>query len=189
MQNDNLGFVVKFFSAPKVVLTSLFFFVVGTWLVWGGNFGIAYVISESGGVSVLDVGGLFSPNEAYAHIALMGVGGREAYKAFLIGIDMIYPALCAFLGISLITWSWQNSMRRSSYTPYLIVAPLLSALCDYLENYFIYQMLINYPVELPKFAELANLFHLGKPLFGVIGLLIFLVGIGSRFITLNKKSS
>lgn len=76
-------------------------------------------------------------------INTLGQDGRQFYLSTQLKLDMAYPALFA-ISFALLIVKFSHVLNLQAKWRYnLLIAPLLTGLFDYVENYFISQMLIQ----------------------------------------------
>ena len=86
----------------------------------------------------------YSPEDAAALLAGLGVEGRKYYLSHQIPLDTAYPTLLAFTLVSLMRWLGQN-MPADWLVRVGIVLSISAALCDYMENLGITVMILSWP--------------------------------------------
>ena len=75
----------------------------------------------------------------------LGVNGRTVYLYNQIPVDMIYPFLFGITYCLLIAYFLKKINKLNSTFFYLCFLPIIAGIADYLENFGIINMLINYP--------------------------------------------
>lgn len=139
-------------TGPRALAALAGFFVLG-FLINGRPFGIAALKSITGGVGILDMETLYSPDQAYAHLAAMGEAGRAFALTHIIPLDLILPAVYALAYALAVTWLLHRWLPEGSRWHRLNVVPLIGGICDYCENAGIIAMLLAWPAQLPDIAR------------------------------------
>lgn len=139
-------------TGPRALASLAGVFVLG-FLINGRSFGIAELTSITGGVGILDMEILYSPDQAYAHLAAMGEAGRAFALIHIIPLDLILPAVYALAYALAITWLLHRWLPEGSRWHRLNVVPLIGGICDYCENSGIIAMLLAWPAQLPEIAR------------------------------------
>ncbi len=138
-------------TGPRALAALIAFFILG-YLINGRPFGIAELKSITGGIGILDMEFLYSPEQAYAHLAAMGEAGRSFELTHIIPLDLILPAVYALAYAFVITWLLHRWLPAESGWHRLNVVPLIGGICDYCENLGIIAMLLAWPAQLPDIA-------------------------------------
>ena len=138
-------------TGPRAILALAAFFILG-YLINGRPFGIAELKSITDGVGILDMEFLYSPDQAYAHLAAMGEAGRAFELTHIIPLDLLLPAVYATAYALIITWLLHRWLPAESGWHRLNVVPLIGGICDYCENLGIIAMLLAWPAQLPDIA-------------------------------------
>ena len=139
-------------TGPRALVTLIAFFILG-YLINGRPFGIAELKSITGGIGILDMEFLYSPEQAYTHLAAMGEAGRAFELTHIIPLDLILPAVYALAYALVITWLLHRWLPAESGWHRLNVVPLIGGICDYCENFGIIAMLLAWPAQLPDIAR------------------------------------
>ena len=134
-------------TGPRALAALAGFFLLG-FLINGRPFGVAELKSITGGIGILDMEFLYSPQQAYAHLAAMGVAGRAFELTHIIPLDLILPAVYTLAYALTITWLLRQWLPRESRWHRLNVVPVIGGICDYCENFGIIIMLAAWPQEL-----------------------------------------
>lgn len=153
---------------------------------------IPKVMDYAGGMKILDIipnGYNFEYVNSLLHA--LGSKGRHAYLYCQLPIDMIYPL---FFGVtySLITAYILNKLNTlETHLFYLCCVPLLSGLCDYLENIGIITILNRYPENSIISAQLTSIFSVAKSIFTITTFIILTLLLSVFIIKffLKKKTS
>jgi len=159
-------------TSGRTVLVGLVGILVTGFLVNGRPFGIAELKSITGGVGILDMEILYTPDQAYALLAAMGEAGRSFELTRIIPLDLLVPFFYALFLSTLISWLLKKWLPADSPWHRLNVIPVIGALFDYLENLGIIAMLLAWPMEMYSIAQItmaATLLKFGlSALAGVI---------------------
>jgi hypothetical protein len=92
----------------------------------------------------------------------LGVNGREAYLYNQIPVDMNYPFLFGISYCLLIACFLKKLNKLDSTFFYLCFLPIIAGIADYLENFGIINMLINYPNLSQISMDATNIFSIVK---------------------------
>ena len=111
-----------------------------------------YVSQVSGGAAILDLN--FGNNAAHINhtLAALGEAGRSAYLDIFLPIDACYAVIYAvFYACTLAFFVRRLSLRRwkLSWARWIVVLPVVAAVCDWWEN-------IAFAFMLSQFPALAN---------------------------------
>lgn len=111
----------------------------------------SYVSLVSGGAAILDLN--FGNNTAHINhtLAALGEAGRSAYLHIFLPIDACYAAIYAvFYACTLAFFVRRLPLRRKlSWARWIVVLPVVAAVCDWWEN-------IAFAFMLSQFPALAN---------------------------------
>jgi hypothetical protein len=132
--------------------------------------------ANSGGAGFIDLLFSYTPEKAYSMIESYGDESRALYRTFAMTGDVIYPVVYSILFSLIITWLFQRSFASNSKLQVLNVIPFGALLFDWLENIFIVTMLLLYPSTPTIVAKLASVCTTIKWGFGVVGILLVLIG-------------
>ena len=138
-------------TGMRVLAALAGFFILG-YLINGRPFGIAELKSITGGVGILDMEFLYTPDQAYSQLAALGDAGRAFELSHIVPLDMILPAVYALAYALLITWILRRWLPEGSGWYRLNVVPLIGGACDYLENLSIIALILAWPARLPAVA-------------------------------------
>lgn len=144
--------IVAITTGPRALAALIGFFVLG-YLINGRPFGVAELKSITGGIGILDMEVLYTPQEAYAHLAAMGEAGRAFALTHIVPLDLILPAAYTLAYAFVITWLLHRWLPRESRWHRLNVVPVIGGICDYCENFGIIAMLLAWPQELHGVAS------------------------------------
>ncbi|NLD57364.1 MAG: hypothetical protein GX651_04425 [Methanomicrobiales archaeon] len=167
-------------TGPRALAALIGFFVLG-YLINGRPFGVAELKSLTGGIGILDMEVLFTPQEAYVHLASMGEVGRAFALTHIVPLDLVLPAVYTVAYALVITWLLRQWIPEGSRWHRLNVVPVIGGICDYCENFGIIAMLLAWPRELygvASFTMAAGLFKFastGLVFAIIIGAIIGLV--------------
>jgi hypothetical protein len=98
----------------------------------------------------------------------LGENGRNVYLYNQIPVDMIYPFLFAISYCLLIAYFLKKINKLNSLFFYLCFLPVIAGIADYLENFGIISMLINYPNLSQISMTTTNVFSITKSLITTI---------------------
>jgi hypothetical protein len=144
--------IVAITTGPRALAALIGFFVLG-YLINGRPFGVAELKSITGGIGILDMEVLYTPQEAYAHLAAMGEAGRAFALTHIVPLDLILPAVYTLAYAFVITWLLHRWLPGESRWHRLNVVPVIGGICDYCENFGIIAMLLAWPQELHGVAS------------------------------------
>ncbi|MDD1690156.1 MAG: hypothetical protein LUQ66_05800 [Methanoregula sp.] len=157
-------------------------------LVNGRPFGVAELKSITGGVGILDMEVLYTPDQAYAFLAAMGEAGRSFELTRIIPLDLLVPFFYALFLSTFITWLLHRWLPAESRWYRLNVIPVIGALFDYLENIGIIAMLLVWPAEMYSVAQITMAATLLKFGFSVLaGIIVIAAVAGWVFMIIRSR--
>lgn len=184
--NEESDRIIKITSG-RTVLAALVGILVTGFLVNGRPFGIAELKSITGGVGVLDMEVLYTPEQAYAFLAAMGEAGRSFELTRIIPLDLLVPLFYALFLSTLISWLLKKWLPERSPWHRLNVIPVIGALFDYLENLGIAAMLLAWPLEMYSIAQITMAATLLKFGFSVLAGAVVLGAIVGWILSLPRQ--
>ncbi|WP_433944193.1 hypothetical protein [Paenibacillus sp. SN-8-1] len=117
----------------------------------------------------------YDSHRLYDALISLGVPGREAYRAFLLTFDAVFPVLYSS-ALALSIWVLLRlAAPRSTYTAKLYFLPLLAGLFDYMENMSMLMILHYYPEHLVTWPTIAGCLTLAKWLISFISVMILAI--------------
>ena len=125
----------------------------------------------------LDLMSSYSPEEAYNLFSTYGKDGRNYYLIIELTLDIIYPLVTALLFSLGILYTFQRAFPGKPGLYKLALIPFGIMFADYLENFLIVTMLLNYPQELTSLARLSNVFTNIKFALSPVELLLIVIGL------------
>lgn len=139
-------------------------------------------------LTALDLRMQYSVEDARILLEKMQPAGRDLSRIISGRVDMVYPIIYGlFLMLLIIRLS--KGLKLPHYL-WLLVAPLLAMLFDYLENFQVLRMLRQYPDISPQLVRFSALMSSLKWLFVGISLLIVLIlGLIQLTILIRQKRS
>jgi len=140
-------------TSRRTMLVALAGLLVTGFLVNGRPFGIEELKAITGGVGVLDMEVLYTPDQAHAFLAVMGEAGRAFYLTRIAPLDLLVPFFYALFLSTAITWFLHKWLPAESMWHRLNLVPVIGGLCDYLENLGIIAMILAWPANLPDIAS------------------------------------
>jgi hypothetical protein len=164
-------------TSRRTMLAALAGLLVTAFLVNGRPFGVAQLMEITGGVGILDMEVLYTPDQAYAFLAAMGEAGRAFDLTHIIPIDLFVPFFYALFLSTFITWLLHRWLPAGSRWHRLNVVPVAGAVFDYLENLGIIAMLLAWPARLTEIAQFVMASTLLKFSFSAAAFLIVAVAI------------
>lgn len=105
----------------------------------------------------------------------LGEKGREIYLFNQIPIDMIYPFLFGISYCLVLAYFFQKLGKLNGYYIYLSLLPVAAGFFDYLENFGIITMLINYPNLSKSLIATTNIFTIFKSALTTIYFVILII--------------
>jgi len=176
-------------TSARMVLLSLIGFAVSAFIINGRPFGAGQLMDITGGVGLLDMMVLYTPEQAYAHLAAMGEAGRAFDLTHIVPLDFVFPFLYTLFSAVAITWLLHKWLPAQSRWHRLNVVPLAGGIGDYLENLGIIIMIIAWPSPLPDIARFTMVAGLVKFSFIILADLIIAGSlIGWAVSALRKRS-
>jgi len=166
-------------TSPRMVFASLIGFLFTAFLINGRPFGVAQLKEITGGVGLLDMEFLYSPEQAYAHLAVMGDAGRAFDLTHIVPLDLIFPFMYTLFYAVTMTWFLHQWLPAASGWHRLNVIPVIGGACDYLENFGIIAMLLSWPAQLDAvalFTMIAGLVKFGATILAGIIIMIAFFG-------------
>jgi hypothetical protein len=152
----------------RTVVAALAGLLITGFLVNGKPFGVAELKSISGGVGILDMEVLYTPEQAYAFLAAMGEAGRAFELTHIVPLDLLVPLFYGLFLSTFISWLLHRWLPAESGWHRLNVVPVIGALFDYLENLGIIAMLLAWPMEMYSIAQITMAATLLKFGFSVL---------------------
>ena len=122
----------------------------------------------------------------------LGENGRHVYLYNQIPVDMIYPFLFGISYCLLIGYFLKKLNKLSSVFFYLCFLPLIAGIADYLENFGIITLLINYPNLSQTLMDATNIFSVVKSMTTTVffvALIITLLMFGIKTMKERKTSA
>ncbi len=155
-----------------------------------------YVSQVSGGVAILDLN--FGNNTAHINhtLAALGEAGRSAYLHVFLPIDACYAVIYAvFYACTLAFFLRRLPLRRwkLSWARWIVVLPVMAAVCDWWENIAFAFMLSQFPaLANPALAASTTVATMAKFVLVYLSLLLvlgFVVYHMARWIATKHSSS
>ncbi|NMB78220.1 MAG: hypothetical protein GYA23_03915 [Methanomicrobiales archaeon] len=174
-------------TSTRSVIAAIAGFLILAYLINSRPFGAAELMAITGGVGLLDMEFLYSPDQAYAHLAAMGEAGRAFDLTHIIPLDMLLPFFYAMAFSLLITWLLHGWLPAKSPWHRLNVVPLVGGLCDYLENIGILTMLLAWPAELPDIARFTMAAGFFKFTLSAVSFLIIFSALAGWIVSALRK--
>ena len=107
----------------------------------------------------------------------LGEQGRSAYLYRQIPIDMIYPLLFASCYSLLFGYILKQLNKLNSFYSYICLLPIIAGTTDYLENFGIIKLLINYPELSQTTISFTNIFTITKSMSTTIYFIALIVAL------------
>jgi hypothetical protein len=161
-------------TSPRIVLASFIGFVISSVLINGRPFGVEQLKDITGGVGLLDMEFLYTPDQAYTIFAAMGEAGRAFDLTHIVPLDFVFPFMYTLFYAVAITWLLHTWLPAQSRWHRLNVIPLVGGIADYLENLGIITMLLAWPSRLPDIAHFTMVAGLVKFTFIILAMVIII---------------
>ena len=113
--------------------------------------------------------------------------GRDIYLYIQIPVDLLYPLLFGMSNCLLMAYFLKKLDKLNSVLFYLCWLPIIAGIADYLENFGIISMLVNYPNLSPNAAILTNIFTLIKSLITTAYFILLIIVISAVGIKWSKQ--
>lgn len=155
-------------TSRRTILAALVGLLITGFLVNGRPFGIAELKAITGGIGILDMEVLYTPDQAYAILAAMGEAGWAFYLTHILPLDMFVPFFYALFLSTAISWLLHTWLPAESRWHRLNIVPVIGGLFDYLENFGILAMLLAWPAQLPDIASFTMAATLLKFAFSIL---------------------
>lgn len=176
-------------TSGRMVLLSLIGFAVSALLINGRPFGAEQLKDITGGVGLLDMMVLYTPEQAYAHLAAMGEAGRAFDLTHIVPLDFVFPFLYTLFSAVTITWLLHRWLPAQSRWHRLNVVPLAGGIGDYLENFGIIIMIMAWPSPLPDIARFTMVAGLVKFSFIILADIIIAGSLVGWAVSIVQKRS
>jgi hypothetical protein len=161
-------------TSGRMVLFALSAYAVLLILINGRPFGVAQLKEITGGIGILDLEILYTPEHAYALFSAMEDAGRAFDLTHIVPLDMVFPFVYTLFYAVTITWLLHKWLPAQSRWHRLNVVPVVGGICDYMENLGIIMMLLSWPAQLPDIARFTMVMGLVKWTFGILVFVIIL---------------
>jgi hypothetical protein len=125
-------------------------------------------------VEIIDLGIGFNPERTRQLLDTYTPEARAYYASVEATIDVAYPIVYAFLFAIIIALLYRQN--RHGLPRWIVALPFVGLLFDYTENFFIYQLLAQYPDISDTQILLCEAAKLGK--WVVLGAVLLLIGYG-----------
>ena len=154
------------------ISAGLMFLMNGTGLPFSGP----TIEEHSGGLTILDTRGSFTPDDAHELFAALGPEGRRAYRTLHLVPDTAFPISYALLFAFVSAWFLVRLLPLDHRLQWLSLIPLVSGLADVLENMLLVTANLAYPTRVDALVRVAN--AMTKVKFGLLPIgLVFLTAI------------
>ena len=121
---------------------------------------------HSGGLAILDTRPSYTPEDAYQLFAALGDEGRQAYRAFHLVPDTLFPIGYALAFAFTSAWFLIRLLPLAHALQWLSLIPLISGLADVLENLSLVIANLAFPGRTDWLVQAA--FLLTKVKFGLL---------------------
>jgi len=158
--------LLKFATGRLVLSLFIITMCVYAWIVF---FSIPSVIEESPETVLFDMSP-FGYSLDYARDLLKAIGeeGRHKYLSQQLPIDLIYPGLFAVTYTLMLAWIVSKLSLGSSWLHYALYVPAFAGLFDYIENFGIYLMIVNYPDLNHGVVLFSSIFTISKSVMTIV---------------------
>ncbi len=142
--------------------------------------------SFSSGLQIFDMSPVFDREYAIALLQNLGEQGRLFYLTYQLPLDMLYAVLYGFCYSQILRHFLEKLGFRKAY--FWAFLPIISGSFDFLENIVIGILLYSFPVVNDVLLSILPLLTLGKMIFGIPSLLLFMtLGIWLFFKTIKNS--
>jgi hypothetical protein len=169
---DSISGRITAITSTRMLLLSLAGFIITTIVINGRPFGAEQLLEITGGAGLLDMKVLYTPEQAYAHLAAMGEAGRAFDLTHIIPLDFVFPFMYTLFSVVAITWLLHRWLPADSRWHLLNVVPLIGGMGDFVENLGIIVMIVAWPAQLPAVALFTMVACLVKFTFIILSYLI-----------------
>jgi len=132
----------------------------------------------------------YSPSSIHEKLTQFGSDGRAAYRAFLLEVDSVFPAIYGLFFVIATTFGLARLFPNRPALQKLGLLTLGTSIFDYAENICFLAFLRSFPRELQGWEKIANVFTLVKWAFAVASvLLVAILALGLLFSKRSKPAS
>lgn len=175
---QRLNFHLKEWIYRNVNGKKVLLMLIGTNLLCGYMLliSIPKVLTFSGGMKIPDMMPTgYDPEYIFKLFEKLGEKGRDTYLYEQIPVDLFYPFFFGITYCLLIAYLLQRLQLLKSEPYYLCLLPLMGGFFDYMENFGIIHMLVDYPVVSISIIQTAAFFTVIKSLLSSICFILILV--------------
>ena len=176
-------------TSARTVLASFIGFVISFIIINSRPFGTEQLLDITGGVGLLDMELLYTPEQAYTHLAAMGEAGRAFDLTHIVPLDFVFPFMYTFFFAVTITWLLHKLLPAQSGWHRLNVIPLVGGIADYMENLGIITMIAAWPDQFPDIARFTMVAGLFKFTFIILAMVILIGALAGWGISLIQNRS
>lgn len=163
----------KYLNGKRIVLL---FIVTNLVYVYMLAATIPRTMAFAGGMKLLDMMPTgYSAKYVRELLAALGEQGRSVYLGSQIPIDMLYPGLFAITYCLVIAYLLRAVDLFHSRYLYLCWLPVIAGLADYMENFGIIGLLVNYPTVADCLVNLTCFFSVVKSFATTLSFIVLLV--------------
>jgi hypothetical protein len=119
----------------------------------------------------------YSVETAHKAVAGYGEAGRALYAQIQGTADVAYPIVYSIAFALLLSFLWKRAAPAAKWTYWLPLLPIVGALFDLTENFFIVQLLKQYPQQPDSIAQIARAATFCKWLFVLPAMLLTVAGL------------
>jgi hypothetical protein len=142
--------------------------------------GIPGLKRRSGGKTQIDLRLAYGPDDAYRLLAEYGAGGVALFRRML-QLDFVFPLVYGALFAEWLQALAAAAGLSGTAAALFALPPVLAALCDYVENILLLQVLAALPQRRDRLVHRASRWTGGKFLCSAVGLLV-LAGLLARLL-------
>ena len=137
-----------------IVIYMIFHILVMPWAA-------SKINDQAGGIGLLDLQLRYSPEKAYEMLSFYGDQGRRLYLQTELTVDLVFAVVNAVFFSLLITYFFRRAFSVIIAGCNLLnLLPFLRCnLADFMENFGIVTMIINYPEKLVTVAQVTNIVY------------------------------
>ena len=142
----------------------------------------AKVIQAAPEATIPDMQFIYSPDDVYDFLTLIGPDGRQAYQRMHLSTDLAFPIVYGFFLFSITSYLL---LKNGIHHFFITWFALFAAGLDLAENFTLIFITDQYPEFLPGFVNLARIFTMGKFSFMFVSMLV----IGYLSIKMIRRSN
>jgi hypothetical protein len=133
-----------------------------------------------GDIRPLDLHFFYSPDQVYAHLAMLGADGRSAYVSMALTSDLVFPVIYAMALSVALMLALRQLLPASSRFRYLCLFPFMTVIADWCENMGLAVVTRTFPGRADGMVRFASAFTSLKWLFIAFTVLLLFTAITCR---------